>query len=266
MLGGVSRLRPELVGPGLIAEMACGAAQHDDFERSVLELLDRQIGADVSFFSRPGGVSPVAFGLDPRVLPRARRRFARMGAEVSRLLPEASRQGGVAVDSECFGAELPRLVYYDTFMRPHHGRTTLLGFLIYQGRCVSRVVLGRSQGSPDFHARDKARLRELLPTLTLAQHGYLLAAQVASSALTRSSDPGSAPPTSLIRLSPREREVCSYLELGYTNDQIALALGTAARTVRNQLSRVYEKLGVSSRAEAVAVWHGTNVPWSRNGR
>jgi len=62
-------------------------------------------------------------------------------------------------------------------------------------------------------------------------------------------------------LSEREREVLSYLPLGYTNRQIAQALGSATRTVRNQLSRAYEKLGVGSRAEAVAVWHGTDVPW-----
>ena len=61
-------------------------------------------------------------------------------------------------------------------------------------------------------------------------------------------------------LTPREYEVWSYLHLGYTNEQIALALGSAPRTVRNQLSRVYEKLGVSGRAEAVAAFDGTIVP------
>jgi DNA-binding CsgD family transcriptional regulator len=259
MIGSMARLRPEQ-----IAELACGTAQHDDFERNLLELLDRQIGTDVSFFSRPGGVSPVALGLDPGVRARARQRFGRMGSEIARLLPEASRQGGVVVDSECFGAELPRLVYYDTFMRPHRGRTTLLGFLMYQGRCVSRLVLGRSQGSPDFHERDKAALRELLPTLSVAQHGYLLAAgPVLAPVAQAPSAPAAAAASSL---TPREREVCSYLELGYSNEQIALALGTAPRTVRNQLSSVYEKLGVSTRAEAVAVWHGTIVPWSRGVR
>ncbi len=64
----------------------------------------------------------------------------------------------------------------------------------------------------------------------------------------------------LAALSKREREVVGYLGLGYTNQEIALALGSAPRTVRNQLSRVYEKLGVSGRAEAVAAVHGTNVP------
>jgi len=36
---------------------------------------------------------------------------------------------------------------------------------------------------------------------------------------------------------------------GRTNGEIALALGTSARTVGNQLQSVYEKLGVNSRAQ-----------------
>ena len=40
-------------------------------------------------------------------------------------------------------------------------------------------------------------------------------------------------------LTEREREVLGYLHLGYTNQQIAAALGSAPRTVRNQLSSAY---------------------------
>jgi DNA-binding NarL/FixJ family response regulator len=54
-------------------------------------------------------------------------------------------------------------------------------------------------------------------------------------------------------LTSAEREVLSYLHLGYSNAQIADARGNTERTVRNQLSSAYAKLGVGSRAEAVAV-------------
>jgi DNA-binding CsgD family transcriptional regulator len=60
-------------------------------------------------------------------------------------------------------------------------------------------------------------------------------------------------PDPLASLTPREREVVKYLSRGYTNRDIALACGTAPRTVRNQLSSVFEKLGASTRAEVVAI-------------
>jgi DNA-binding CsgD family transcriptional regulator len=56
------------------------------------------------------------------------------------------------------------------------------------------------------------------------------------------------------RLTPREADILSYLPLGYTNAQIATALGTSPRTVRNQLGGLFEKLGVATRAEAAALW------------
>jgi DNA-binding CsgD family transcriptional regulator len=248
----MQRLRPEL-----IAEIACKTAEPSDFEREVLALLQAEIGADVSFFCNTLGVSDVALGLDPQIRPVARRRWARLAAETAPMSRAAEQRGGVVVDSELFGASLEGFLYYDTFMRPHRGRTTLIGLLRCQARPLGKVVLGRCVGSPDFRAHDVSRLRELLPTLSLSQQAYLRArgpsAPVAAMGLARSVR---GEPSAWCALTPREREVLGYLHLGYTNEQIALALGSAPRTVRNQLSQVYEKLGVSCRAEAVAVSMG----------
>lgn len=218
-------------------------------------MLDRCIGADASFFASAEGVSDVVLGLEPSVLPAARRRWAEMAAETRELLPAAQASGGVVVDSELFGSRLTRLVYYDVFMRPSRGRTTLIGFLQCRGQMVGKLVVGRKVGSPDFHARDVGRLREVLPTLSLAQRAYQMSGPRAPSpsSLWSGTGPVTSPCLSGNGLTAREREVLGYLHLGYTNEQIALALGSAPRTVRNQLSRVYQKLGVSNRAEAVAV-------------
>ena len=54
-------------------------------------------------------------------------------------------------------------------------------------------------------------------------------------------------------LSPREEEIFSYLQRGYSNRQIALVLGTSPLTVRNQLARLFRKVGAFSRAELVGL-------------
>jgi DNA-binding CsgD family transcriptional regulator len=59
--------------------------------------------------------------------------------------------------------------------------------------------------------------------------------------------PGLATRRSL--LTAREHEVASMAAAGLTNRQIAGRLGVSVRTVGNQLQRVYEKLGVSSRLD-----------------
>lgn len=53
-------------------------------------------------------------------------------------------------------------------------------------------------------------------------------------------------------LSPREREILDLLAKGYTNKEIAEALGPAFHTIHTHVRNIYEKLHVNSRAGAVA--------------
>jgi DNA-binding NarL/FixJ family response regulator len=54
-------------------------------------------------------------------------------------------------------------------------------------------------------------------------------------------------------LSPRERQIVALLVMGFTNNQIAERLFLAESTVKTHLTSIFNKLGVSSRSEAVAV-------------
>lgn len=53
-------------------------------------------------------------------------------------------------------------------------------------------------------------------------------------------------------LSPREKEVLDYLAQGYLYKEIADKLGVSYETVHTYIRRIYEKLQVRSRTEAVA--------------
>lgn len=53
------------------------------------------------------------------------------------------------------------------------------------------------------------------------------------------------------RFTPRERELLHLVARGLDNLQIAAHTGLAEKTVRNQLSRLYARLGVGSRPHAV---------------
>ncbi len=52
-------------------------------------------------------------------------------------------------------------------------------------------------------------------------------------------------------LSPREREILALLSEGLDNMQIGTRLSISEKTVRNHISKVYDKLGVWSRAQAM---------------
>jgi DNA-binding NarL/FixJ family response regulator len=52
-------------------------------------------------------------------------------------------------------------------------------------------------------------------------------------------------------LTPREREVFTLLAIGYDNEHIAEKYNLAIQTVRNQVSAIYQKLGVKDRFEII---------------
>ncbi|MBN8493899.1 MAG: response regulator transcription factor, partial [Burkholderiales bacterium] len=55
----------------------------------------------------------------------------------------------------------------------------------------------------------------------------------------------------LAALTPRGRELLELMAQGRDNAQIAAALGLSEKTVRNQVSMLFDRLGVASRAMAI---------------
>lgn len=62
-------------------------------------------------------------------------------------------------------------------------------------------------------------------------------------------------PPELLELSKREMEVLSHLSLGYSDNQLSEKLFISKSTVKTHLRRIYSKLMVRGRAEAVTVAH-----------
>lgn len=58
-------------------------------------------------------------------------------------------------------------------------------------------------------------------------------------------------------LSAREGEIMEVVAQGLTNQQIARRLYLSEKTVKNHINRIFAKLQVTSRTQAVAVWLGT---------
>ncbi|HXR22264.1 MAG TPA: response regulator transcription factor [Acidimicrobiales bacterium] len=94
-----------------------------------------------------------------------------------------------------------------------------------------------------------ATARELVDAVRAVADGVFVLDQALSSRLTRRRRSG---PLAAGTLTRRESEVLGVLARGRSNQQIAAELGLGQRTVEGHVSSVLGKLGVASRAEAVA--------------
>jgi DNA-binding NarL/FixJ family response regulator len=83
-------------------------------------------------------------------------------------------------------------------------------------------------------------------------------------AALRSEAPPPAQDASLGSLTAREREIVALVAEGLRNEEVGRRLGITEKTVRNHLTLVFDKLGVSGRLEllAFAYQHGLARPAS----
>ena len=87
---------------------------------------------------------------------------------------------------------------------------------------------------------------------TVANGGSILDHAVTSRVFALVRSPASRSP--LEKLSAQETKVLALIACGKTNKEAAHALGLSEKTVKNYLSTVFEKLQVTSRAHAAALY------------
>lgn len=157
---------------------------------------------------------------------------------------------------------LAHLIHIDALYRLNHARQQCLGApyacALYDtaGRCIEQNPAHRQQPPLAGPARpltvasntDAAgpQFHEIAPQLYRIQplDGYTLIDTLPL-------------PAEFRQLSPREKQICFYLMQALSNRQIAAALNSAEKTLENQLSALYRKLKIRSRAQLI---HQLNTP------
>lgn len=122
------------------------------------------------------------------------------------------------------------------------------------------VVAGFDAGGVDYVVKP-VRIEEVLARLTThvrnaraAREAWQRASEAAAAAQgTRPVDPALSARLEEAALTPREREVLTWVARGKTNRDIADILGMSHRTVNKHLEHIFEKLGVETRAAAAAL-------------
>lgn len=114
------------------------------------------------------------------------------------------------------------------------------------------MVRGLRAGARGYLLKDIKR-QTLFDTLKAAARGdTLLQPDILARVLNQSSSPQKDSRDAAL-LTEREREVLAGVARGERSKEIAARLGISERTVKAYLSSIYNKLGVDSRAAAIAV-------------
>ena len=114
----------------------------------------------------------------------------------------------------------------------------------------ARILLGRATGDTAVLERVLAEAKEAGAGRLVAEAARELRRLGVRTAATAATAAGSSD-----ELSERERSIAELVAEGRSNKQVAAALFLSGKTVENNLSRIYAKLGVRSRTELARRLH-----------
>ncbi len=143
---------------------------------------------------------------------------------------------------------MPGISPLDTiaYLQTHCPKVKILILTAYDDDAYIRGLLGA--GVAGYILKDEGTDVVVSAIRTVVQGGRWLS-QIILDKLVN----GASPPANNLALTERERELLHLIAQGWDNTHIADALNLAHQTVRNYASRLYSKIGVQSRAEAI-IW------------
>ena len=186
----------------------------------------------------------VRAGLEALILKDGRFGVAGVYASGSDLCDAVARK---APDIVVIGWALPDMSGGDILERLRRDRLPTRT-IVYTGQRTSDVLRQAIKGGAWGFVSKTEEPSVLLDTIVAVARGRLSLPYVDIDRLNQ--DP-------LEGLTARERELLAALANGWTNLQIAARTGITRNTVKYHLKNLYDKLGVSNRAMAVALYMST---------
>jgi DNA-binding CsgD family transcriptional regulator len=203
------------------------------FPEPVLEALRNLVPSDVvAYHEHPVGHPAVCFAGEPagEMTPAIREAFVRHTGED----PLRPAEGARTYSDYLSRREYHRLGLYQEIARPL-GVDDMMR--LWLDKPYARLEFDRADWG--FSKRDRVVLDLLLPHLRQLRRNVRRRRPVSSS-------------SSAACLTPREREIVGLVAEGMTNAEVARILWISPGTVRKHLENAYDKLGVRTRAGAVA--------------
>lgn len=188
-------------------------------------------------------------------------------SESSRL--EVVAEAGTAADAVAVCARLrPEVLLLDLRLPDHSGvevcrevklccPATKVLFLTSYGD-EANVLAGLSAGADGYLLKTITGADITDAVIKVAEGGAVLDPLVTRHLIGHFT-PTSASAVRLSELTPKECRILEGLSIGQLNKEIASSLGISEKTIRNQLTAIYEKLGVKTRAEAAICYERLRV-------
>jgi DNA-binding NarL/FixJ family response regulator len=133
-------------------------------------------------------------------------------------------------------------------LKPLMPKTQFLMLTVYED--AEHIFAALAAGATGYLLKSTRR-NELLDAISQIVAGGSPMSSGIARKVVQSFSPAQLPASDLEALSPREQSVLDLLSKGYLYKEIAESLGVSVPTVNTYIRRIYEKLQVHSRSQAI---------------
>ena len=134
-------------------------------------------------------------------------------------------------------------------LKPLLPQTQFLMLTVYED--ADHIFAALAAGAAGYLLKSTRRMELLAAIEQIMQGGSPMSSGIARKVVQSFSRPAAAP-SEWEGLSPREQSVLELLTKGFLYKEISDSLGVSVPTVNTYIRRIYEKLQVHSRSQAVA--------------
>ena len=134
-------------------------------------------------------------------------------------------------------------------LKPLLPQTQFLMLTVYED--ADHIFAALAAGAAGYLLKSTRRVELLAAIEQIMQGGSPMSSGIARKVVQSFSRPAAAP-SEVEGLSPREQSVLELLTKGFLYKEISDSLGVSVATVNTYIRRIYEKLQVHSRSQAVA--------------
>ena len=147
-------------------------------------------------------------------------------------------------------------------LKPQLPATQIMMLTVYEE--TEMIFKALTAGATGYLLKQTPPAELLTAIRDVHRGGSPMTSHIARKIVASFQQPPAAAARGMDNLTPREQEVLDHLAKGFLYKEIADALGISYDTVHAHIRRIYEKLQVRSRTEAVAKHLQQNLPASRN--
>ena len=141
-------------------------------------------------------------------------------------------------------------------LKPQMAETQFVMLTVYED--PDHIFMALSSGASGYLLKRTPRTELLAAVKDVHSGGSPMSSSIARKIVQSFQRFSGASPSEPDNLSPREREVLQLLARGYLYKEIADSLHISVPTVNTHIRRIYEKLHVRSRSQAIAKF--THIP------